>query len=97
MGFLDQPVIAAVGMTMAMGREKAAAMPPKQGPDLFAVGLRQRRLFERGEGEEFKPSLVMRRRQGRQSVFQFEQKHQPVRLSLVTVLADDSRQVQVRR
>jgi len=38
----------------------------------------------------------MHRRHARQSRFDFEQKHQPVRLSLVPVLADDSRQVQVR-
>ena len=61
--FFERPVIAPVGVAMAMRREKSAAMPPKPRPDLLAVGLRQVQTLERGAGEELKTAFGVTGRQ----------------------------------
>src|SRR2546425_5257102 len=84
-------------MTMAMRGEKSAAMPPEQRPDSLAIGLRKRQLFQCVGGKKFKPPFGVRRRQMRQSLLHFKQKHEPMRLAFVTVFADDAGQMQLRR
>jgi len=84
-------------MAMAVRREKSAAMPPEPGPDLFPVGLRQFQTFERGAGEELKTSFGVVGRQCFQARLDLEQKHEPVRPALVTVLADEAGQMQIFR
>jgi hypothetical protein len=76
-------------MAVTMRGEEAAAMPPEQGPDLFPVRLRQAQLRQGGSREEPEQTLAMRRRQFLQPGCCFEQKHQPVRLTLIAVLADE--------
>ena len=95
--FLQRPFIPPVGVTMAMRGEETAAMLPEQRPDLFAIRLRQIQGRQFVVGKELKISLAMRRRQRFQSRFDFEQKHQPVRLPFVAVLADESGQMQIAR
>ena len=84
-------------MTMAMGGEETAAMPPEQRPDLFAVGLRQCQPFQSVTGEKREPPFIVRRRQLCQLLGKLEQKHQPMRLAFIAVLADDAGQVQIGR
>src|SRR2546425_12772539 len=68
-GFLQRPIVVAIGMTTAMRGEKAAAMSPEQGPELFAVGLWQRQLLQRIGVKKFKPPFRLWRRQKRQGFF----------------------------
>ena len=82
---------------MAVRRKKTAAMPPEPGPDLFPVGLRQVQTLERGAGEKLKTAFGVMGRQGFQAGFHLEQKHQPMRLALETVFADQAGQVQISR
>jgi len=84
-------------MTMAMGGEEAAAMPPEPRPDFFAVRLRNFQTSQSLTRKKLEPPFAMGRRQRRQLLLYLEQKHQPVALSLVTVLADEAGQVQVGR
>src|SRR5947208_14919441 len=77
--FLQRPLVAAIQEALAMRREETAAVPPEQWPDLFAVGLRQRQSFERGDGEKSKTPFAVRWRQLLQFPLQLEQKHQPMR------------------
>src|ERR1044072_6679138 len=93
-GFLERPFIPPVGVAMTVCGEKAAAMPPKQRPDLLAVGLRQGQSLEVLGGEEFKPPLVVRWRQGREFPFHFEEKHEPMLPSFIAVFADKAGQME---
>src|SRR5208282_6476290 len=91
------PVVATVGVAMAMRRKESTAMPPEPGPDLFPVGLRQLQTFERGAGEELKAAFGMMGRQGFQTRSHLEQKHQPVRPALIAMLADQAGEMEVLR
>ena len=91
------PFVSPVGMAMAMRREKSAAMPPEPRPDLFPVGLRQLQTVERRAGEKLEPAFGVVRRQRGQPRLHLKQEHQPVGLALITMLADEAGQVQVRR
>src|SRR5262245_58591107 len=93
--FFQRPVVAAIGMAMAMRGEKAAAMAPEQRPDLLAIGLRQRQLLQRSGGKEFEAPFRVRRRPMRESLFHLKQKHEPVRLAFVTVFADKAGQMKI--
>src|ERR1017187_2280360 len=94
-GLFECPVVASVGMAVAMRRKKSAAMPPEPGPDLFPVGLRQVQTLERGAGEELKTAFGVVGRQCFQTRLYLEQKHQPVRPALEAVFADEAGQVQI--
>jgi len=76
-----------------MGREKSAPVTPKQRPDLLRIrpwNVQRRNLARL---EKRKLSFPMRRRQALQTRLDLEQKHQPVRRSLKTMLADDACQM----
>jgi len=70
-------------------------MPPEPGPDLLPVGLRQLQTLERGAGEKLKASFGVNGRQCFQARFHLKQEHQPVRLALEAVFADETGQVQI--
>src|ERR1035437_10085376 len=91
----QRPLVASVSVTVTVRREEAAAMLPEPRPDAFAIRLRQLQLVQRRAGEELKPSFLVLLGQLLQAALHFKQKHQPVRLALVAVFADDARQVQV--
>ena len=82
-------------MAMAMRREKAPAMLPEPRPDLLPIRLRNLQPGNHFAREKFKPALRMRRRQRFQFHLYLEQEHQPMRLPLKPMLADQSGQVQV--
>src|SRR5208282_288887 len=90
--FFQRPIIPSVRMAMAMRRKKTAAMLPKPGPDLLAVGLGN---FKRGQSlprKKMKPPFDMRWWQRFQPRFHFKQKHQPMCLALVSVFANQAGQ-----
>ena len=78
-----------------MGGKKAAAMLPEPGPDLLAIGLGDFQRGQRRPREKLKPSFGVWRRQYFQLRLEFEQKHQPVRLTLVAVFTDQAGQMQI--
>lgn len=82
---------------MAVCCEKATAMLPEPRPDAFAIRLRQLQTADGVASEKLKPPFAMHRRHGHQPRFHLEQKHQPVRVTLKAVLADDASQVQIAR
>jgi len=81
---------------MAMRREKAVAELPEPRPDLFPVGLGNFQARERRPREKLEGSLGMRWRQRLQFHSHFKQEHQPVRLALITMFADNAGQMQIR-
>jgi len=80
---------------MAVRRKKAATMFPEQRPELFAVGLRNRKRIELGSWKEGKAPFAMQRGQCFEAWLDLKKKHQPVRLSLVSVLAGQTGQVKL--
>src|SRR5512136_2919228 len=94
---LQRPFIASVRMTMAMRGKKAAAMLPEPRPDAFAVRSRKLQSSQRVAREKLKSPFAMGGRERSQSPFQLKQKHQPMALSPVTVLADNAGQMQLQR
>src|SRR6266498_5850845 len=80
---------------MAVRGKKAAAMFPEQRPEPLAIGLRNRKRIELSPGEKREAPLAMRRRQRLEARLDLEEEHQPVRLSLVAVLAGQTRQVKI--
>ena len=78
-----------------MGREKSAAMLPKQGPDFLAVRLREGQLIQIGAIEESKSSFGVIGWNFRESRLDLEEEHQPMRLTAVAVLGSDSDQVEI--
>ena len=80
-----------------MGGEEAAAMLPKERPDAFNVCLRKLCFGQFGAGEEAEYPLTMLLWQSFESRFNFKKEHEPVRLALVTVFADQPREVKVAR
>ena len=82
---------------MAMRGEEAAAMSPKQWPDLLAIGLRQRKITEFLAAKEPELPFPMRRRKRFQTRPQIKEEHQPMSLPFITVLADDSCEMKCSR
>lgn len=82
---------------MAVSGEEATAMFPEPGPDAFAVGTGEAQFGDGVAREEFKTAFAMWSRQGDEAGFHFEQKHQPVRISLETEFTDDTGQVEIAR
>jgi hypothetical protein len=80
-----------------MGGEEAAAMPPEKWPDLFGVGLWNSQGRNIGRGKKGELAFGVRGRQGVQPWVDFKKEHEPVRLSFVTVFADQAGQMQVIR
>src|SRR5882724_8738069 len=92
---LQRPLVSPVRVTVAMRRKKAAAMFPEPRPDAFPVRLRQLQPGQRLSRKELKSPLAMRRRQVPQPPLHLEQKHQPMALSLIPMLAHQTREVHV--
>src|SRR6185437_10762312 len=84
-------------MAMTMRRKKPAAKLPKPRPDLFPIRLRNFNSGKRLTGKKLKAPFAMSRRQRFELLFDLKQKHEPMALSKVPVLAHDSRQMQIRR
>ena len=84
-------------MAMAMGREKTAAVLPEPWPDAFAIRLRKLQLVHRRTRKKLEAPFAMIRRQRFESWQDLEQEHQPMRLALIPVFADDASQVQIAR
>lgn len=85
----------AVGFTMTMCGKKSTPMTPEQRPDLFPVGPRQVKLIDGCRRMKLEETFPVRRRQRLNAGLDFEQKHQPMRRSLVTLFTDQSGEVQV--
>ena len=78
-----------------MCSEEAAAMLPQERPEDVPIGLGN---VQRGDfltGKEAEHTFRMRRRAFAEAGLYLEQKHEPVTLPGVGVLADDGSQVQV--
>ena len=82
---------------MAVRGKEAAAILPEPRPDAFAVGLRDVQTIQCRAWEELETTFAHRRRELLQLRFQLKQKHEPVRLSLKAVFADESGEVKVGR
>src|SRR5581483_6176144 len=82
---------------MAMGGEEAPAEFPEPGPKALAIGLRQRERRQFLPREELKPAFAMDRRKHGQPGPQLEEKHEPMALAQVAVLADQAGEVKIRR
>src|SRR5437899_12963903 len=62
-GLFQQPLVPAVRMTTAGGREEAAAMTPEQRPDLLQVGLGHLQGGQHGAREKLEHAFTVRRRE----------------------------------
>ena len=80
-----------------MRGEEAAAVLPEERPDLLTIGLWERKGVHLRAGKKGETSLAMRWRNRSEAWLHLEQEHEPVGLSLVAVLADESGEVQVSR
>lgn len=80
-----------------MRREKSAAMFPEQGPDLFYIRLWQRQSGQLTGGKEGKRSFAMPGRERFEFRLHFKQKHEPMRLAGITMLAHNAGKVEVFR
>lgn len=94
-GLFDGPGAGAVGVALRKGGEESSAMFPKQRPDLIAIGLGDGELIQSRARDERERAFAMRRRELTDSRPDFEQEHEPVRLALITELADQSGEVQI--
>src|SRR5688500_12681930 len=89
--FLNRPGVLSVRVAMAMRRKESAPMFPEQRPDLFVVRLWKRQCVQFLPFEELERAFAMAGGELAQTALHFEQKHQPMRLPRVTVLADQAR------
>ncbi len=80
---------------MAVRRKKSAPILPEPGPDFFTIGLGDFEIPDFIAGKKLEAAFRMRGRQGLNLDLHLEQKHQPMRASLIPIFADDSRQVQI--
>lgn len=80
---------------MAVRGVEAAAMLPERRPEAFAVGLRYGETVKRGTGKELKAALGMRRRNGRDPQLHLEKEHEPMRVALVAMFADEAGEVEI--
>ena len=78
-----------------MGGKKSAAMFPEPGPDLFFVRLRDFQSGERLARKEFKSTFTVYGGSFGKPGFDLEQKHQPMSLAPVTMLADQAGEMQI--
>src|SRR5881394_282121 len=78
-----------------MRSEEPAAVRPEPWPDLFEVGLRQLQAGQLLSTEECESAFPVRWRQRIDSALHFEQKHKPMGLSLITMLAHKSGEMKV--
>jgi hypothetical protein len=92
--FFDHPFVFSPRAAVAMRGKKTAAMTPEKRPDLFPVGHRQRQRIEFLAGNEGENTLAVFVREVIKLAFDFEEKHQPMALPKVTVLADDPGEMQ---
>src|SRR5579859_8206 len=93
--FFDAPIVAAVGMTVAMRRKKSAAMFPEQRPDLLEVGLGGLEIGQIRPRKKFETAFAMRWRDGIQPGRHLEQEQQPMALVFVAALGDDAGEMQI--
>ena len=91
----QRPIVPSIRVAMAMCGEESRSMLPEPGPDLLAVRLRQFKSVQSGAREEMKSALGVYGRKDLHLWFHFEQKHEPMRVSLVTVFADEAGEMQV--
>src|SRR4051794_27023876 len=87
--------MALIRMTAAMCRKETATMLPEQRPDLFPIRYRQGQLRKILPLKKSKLAFPMIWRRILQSSLYLKQEHQPMRLTFVSVFADDPRQVKV--
>jgi len=80
---------------MAVRGEESTAMLPEPRPDFLAVGLRQFQLVQRHARKELKAAFGVNGRKHFQFWLHLEQEHEPMRVPLVAVLADEAGEVQV--
>jgi hypothetical protein len=78
-----------------MRRKKSTAAAPKKRPELFDICFRPREAGQGFAGNKGEVTLGMRRRQRREARLQFKQKHQPMRLTRETFLADQAREMEI--
>jgi hypothetical protein len=95
--FFQRPFVSSIRMTMAMRRKKSTAMFPKPRPDFFTIGLWQFQFRQGCARKKLKPALPMHGRHGRQFLLHLKQKHQPVSLAFVAMLAHNAGQMQIHR
>jgi hypothetical protein len=84
-------------VTVSVGCKEPSAVTPEEGPNLFTIGLRQIQRGQFSTTVESKISFPMRGWNALQARPDFEEKHQPVSLSLIPIFADKTTQVQVGR
>lgn len=82
---------------MAMRGEETAAMLPEPRPDFFTIRQRQFQIIQCLAREELKPAFLVNGWEHFQLRLHLEQKHQPMRLALETVFADEAGEMQIAR
>jgi len=95
-GFFEVPSVGAVRMTMTMRCKKSAAKLPKPRPDSFLVSLRNFACRQSFAWKKLKSSFAMHRWDSTQFLFHLKQKHEPMALAQIPVLAHQSSQMQIR-
>ena len=95
--FLDGPFIEPIRMHVAMSGKKATSMFPEQRPKLFLIGLRQLECGEFSARKEFERPFAMSGRADLQPRPDFEKKHEPMGLTLIAMLTDETTEVQIFR
>jgi hypothetical protein len=93
----NEPVIPAIQICPAMRCKEAAAIFPNQRPNMFAISPRNVDLIDSAAIKECEATLAVRRWNLVQPYPDFEEEHEPMRLSLVTHFADDPEQMQILR
>ena len=78
-----------------MRRKKSAAMFPEQRPDLLEVGLGHFQFVKFFPGYKSEITFFMRWRHLSEQRLDLKEKHQPMRLPLVTSFADQTSQMQI--
>src|SRR5262245_20699142 len=82
-------------MTMAVGGKEAAAILPKPRPNTFAVSIGQTQSIERVAAEKLKSAFTHGGRSFTQTRLEFEEEHEPMRLSVKTVFTHEAREVKI--
>ncbi len=79
---------------MTVGGEEAAAVPPEQWPDLFAVGGGESEVRDGAFLDERKSPFPVSWREMAKASFDLEEEHQPVGLSQIAVFAHEPGEVE---
>src|SRR5689334_11930566 len=95
MTFLKLPSVRSIRPTMTMRCKKTSAMFPKPRPDFLGISLWQLDSLQSRSRKKLKCSLTVLRRQSRKPLLHLKQKHQPVTLPLISMLTDQTRQMQL--